>query len=115
MMNLPPLEARKSFTGHVGAISDALKLRYNESMHKARELVKRLENELGQEPEDGTYNNIAISHDATWQKRGFTSLYGAVFVLSELTGQVLDLVKLICFKVSSFQLCKKKHSSIRLA
>ena len=58
-------------------------------MLKARELVKRLENELGQEPEDGIYN-IAVSHDATWQKRGFTSLYGAVFVISELTGQVLD-------------------------
>lgn len=89
MMNLPPPVARKSFTGHVGAIIDALKLRCNESMHKACELVKQLENELGQEPEDGIYN-IAVSCDATWQKRGFTSLYGAVFVLSELTGQVLD-------------------------
>ena len=80
---------RKSFTGHVGAISDALKVRCNESMLKARELVKWPENELGQEPEDGIYN-IAVSHDATWQKRGFTSLYGAVFVISELTGQVFD-------------------------
>lgn len=78
-----------SNTAHVGATSDALKVRCNESMLKARELVKRLENELGQEPEDGIYN-IAVSHDATWQKRGFTSLYGAVFVILELTGQVLD-------------------------
>ena len=46
-------------------------------MLKARDLVKRLENELGQEPSDGIYN-IAVSHDATWQKRGFTSLSGAV-------------------------------------
>ena len=86
MMNLPLPVARKSFTGHVGAISDALKLRCDESMHKACELVKRLENKLGQESEDGIYN-IAVSHDATWQ---ITSLYGAVFVSSELSGQVLD-------------------------
>ena len=75
MMNLPPPVARKSFNGHVGAISDALKLRCNESMHKARELVKRLENELGQEPEDGIYN-IAVLHDATWQKRGLRHCMG---------------------------------------
>ena len=46
MMNLPPPVARKSFTGHIGAISDAPKLRCNESMHKARELVKQLEKEI---------------------------------------------------------------------
>ena len=63
IMNLPLPVARKSFTGHVGAISDAQKLRCDESMHKAYELVKRLENELGKEPEDGIYN-IAVSHDA---------------------------------------------------
>lgn len=50
MMNLPLPVTHKSFTGHVGAISDALKVRCNESMLKTRELVKRLENELDQEP-----------------------------------------------------------------
>ena len=57
VMNLPPPVARK---------------------YKARELLKRLENELG---EDGVYN-VAVSHDASLQKRGFTSLYGAAFVLA---------------------------------
>ena len=65
MMNLPPPVARKSFTGYVGAIFDALKVRCNESMYKSQELVKQLENEFGHEPDDGFYN-IAVSHDATW-------------------------------------------------
>ena len=28
--------------------------------------------------------------DDTWHRRGFSSLYGATFVISEQTGQVLD-------------------------
>ena len=33
----------------------------------------------------------SISCDETWQKRGFTSLNGAVAVLSTETGKVLDV------------------------
>ena len=35
--------------------------------------------------------NVQISIDGTWMKRGFSSLYGCVFVISEETGNVLDL------------------------
>ena len=34
--------------------------------------------------------DIAVSFDGTWAKRGHTSLYGVVFVLSVDTGEVLD-------------------------
>ena len=56
-------------------------------MHKAHQLVKKLEKELGQAEE---IINTSVSCDATWQRRGFASLYGVVFIISELTGQVLD-------------------------
>ena len=50
-------------------------------------ISKKLEKELGQAEE---IFNTSVSCDATWQQRGFASLYGVVFIISELTGQVLD-------------------------
>ena len=40
--------------------------------------------------EDGTIADILISCDGTWQKRGYTSLYGVAFVIGFETGKVLD-------------------------
>ena len=34
--------------------------------------------------------DAAVSFDGTWFKRGFTSLIGVVFVISIVTGEVLD-------------------------
>ena len=39
---------------------------------------------------DETVLNIAVSFDGTWAKRGHTSLFGIVFVISVDTGEVLD-------------------------
>ncbi len=38
----------------------------------------------------GEYADITVSCDGTWQKRGFTSLYGACFVVNYHTGKMLD-------------------------
>ena len=39
---------------------------------------------------DETVLDIAVSFDGTWAKRGHTSLFGIVFVISVDTGEVLD-------------------------
>ena len=48
---------------------------------------------------DETVFDIAVSFDGTWAKRGHTSLFGIVFVISVDTGEVLD-----CHVLSKF--CK---------
>jgi len=88
-MNMPPPVAYKSYNSHVEHIFEAARKKCRESMHRARELVKQLELDCGQGSEDG-FINTAVSCDGTWHKRGFSSLYGASFVISEQTGQVLD-------------------------
>ena len=39
---------------------------------------------------DESLEDIAVSFDGAWAKRGHTSLFGVVFVLSVDTGEVLD-------------------------
>lgn len=87
MMDMPPPVAAISFRSHVTSLYESAKKRCSECMHKAQMLVKRLEKDLGQAEE---IVNTSVSCDATWQRRGFASLFGVVFVISELTGQVLD-------------------------
>ena len=89
LMNMPPPVAYKSYNSHVERIFEAAKRKCQESMHRAQQLVKKLELESGQDSEDGIINT-AVSCDGTWHKRGFSSLYGATFVIAEQTGQVLD-------------------------
>ena len=38
----------------------------------------------------GEVADVLVSCDGTWQKRGFTSLYGIVFIIAHETGKVLD-------------------------
>ena len=40
---------------------------------------------------DDEITDVSISCDGTWQKRGFTSLNGAVVIISTVTGKVLDV------------------------
>ena len=87
MMDMPPPVAAVSFHSHVTSVHKSAREKCSESMHKACQLVKKLEKELGQDEE---IFNTSVSCDATWQRRGFTSLYSVVFIISELTGQVLD-------------------------
>ena len=87
MMDMPPPVAAVSFHSHVTSVYKSVREKCSESMQKARQLVKKLEKELGQAEE---IINTSVSCDATWQRRGFASLYGVVFIISELTGQVLD-------------------------
>lgn len=55
------------------------------SMFRAREEIREL---YDASPDE--IINILISCDGTWQKRGFSSLFGAVFIIAYETGKVID-------------------------
>ena len=38
--------------------------------------------------------DILVSCDGTWHQRGFSSLYGAVFIIAHETGKVIDYIVL---------------------
>lgn len=55
-----------------------------ESMQIAREEVREL---TGTPRDDVT--DVLVSYDGTWQKRGFSSFSGVVFVIAHVTGKVI--------------------------
>ncbi len=94
---------------------------YNKSMknieHASSEVAEKIMNEAaerliditsredGDKIEwDGEQNQkiaeVAVTVDGTWQKRGYSSKTGAVFVMSVRTGEVLDfeVLSLVCFE-----------------
>ena len=74
-MNMPPPVACKSYNSHVERKFEAAKRKCQISMHRARQLVKKLELESGQDLEDGIINT-AVSCDGTWHKESvFISLW----------------------------------------
>ena len=58
---------------------------------------------------------VAISIDGTWQRRGYSSRYGAVFVISVDTGEVLDyeLLSLFCHECKAHQNDNKETDSYK--
>ena len=87
LANLPTPMARKNYSKLSIKIKDAVKEVANETMQEAtRELHNVEEKSL-----DGDIVDTSISCDGTWQKRGFTSLNGAVACLSMKTGRVIDV------------------------
>ncbi|GFT71133.1 uncharacterized protein TNCV_3001511 [Trichonephila clavipes] len=80
VMNLPQPPTR--FAPYGKRILNAAKLVYEDSIQNAaKEAI--CENEGNK--------NIAVAVDGTWQKRGYTSLNGAVTVTSIDTGKVIDV------------------------
>ena len=58
---------------------------------------------------DKSLEDIAVSFDGTWAKRGHTSPFGVVFVLSVDTGEVLDYYVLSKYCKACSQWESKKH------
>ena len=85
LMDLPQPLSKNHCTEHLGVVAQTAKFRAQVSMTDARIEVRDR-----YEPEDDETVVILVSCDGTWQKRGFTSLFGAVFVISYETGKVLD-------------------------
>ena len=80
LMNLPKPVARNNYDNISNRIGDAAKFVAERSMIEAAEEEKRLE---------GT-DNISVSIDGTWQKRGFASLNGVVVAFGVKNRKVID-------------------------
>ena len=57
----------------------------------ATEVMQDAVEEIREGTGDDEITDVSISCDGTWQKRGFTSLNGAVIIMSTDTGKVLDV------------------------
>ena len=79
LMNLQPPMARKNFNRIVNYLTKIVKEIAENSMKAASDDLKK----------DGT-TDVSISSDGTWQKRGYTSLNGAVVCISMVSGRILD-------------------------
>ena len=85
MLGLPLPVTKNVYTGYVREIREKSIVLANKSMLQAREEVRNLIDSPGDDIVD-----IIVSADGTWQKRGFKSLFGAAFIISNETGKVLD-------------------------
>ena len=124
-MNIPPPLSTASYLKHL-KLSTSL---YQENAERKRiEAANILRKEIWK-TNPGTDKcdaddaiPVAISVDGTWQKRGFTSTYGAALIVSIDTGEILDfaVLSLNCHECSKYQmdestqkymLWKEKHFS----
>ena len=86
MLDMPQPVLKNVYTDHVRAICVEAVSLAESSMMQARQEVRE---HYGATSDDNVVD-ILVSCDGTWQKRGFISLFGAVFVISFETGKVLD-------------------------
>ena len=85
-MNMPCLSL-PAYYRQVDTILEALEAEAKDEMKQAGIRVREhILKECGDEVSD----DVAVSFDGTWAKRGFTSLTRVVFVISVDTGEVLD-------------------------
>lgn len=84
MNKLPPIN-ENAYQDHVKAMCDAAERAAKNSMSKAADQLKKF-----YEPDEEGINNIAVSGDGTWRKRGLSSSFGVVTVSSTITGKALN-------------------------
>ena len=87
LMNLPAPVKKSAYNKIKNKIHVAVKEVATEVMQDAAEELREVSGVVNEDEIADT----AISCDGTWQKRGFTSLNGAVVVMSIETGKVLDI------------------------
>lgn len=85
--DLPLPVSSSVYPEYVHTVREKSILHAEASMKKACTEVRQHYND---DTQPGDIADILISCDGTWQKRGFTSLYGAVFVIAHETGKVVD-------------------------
>ena len=102
-MNMLPPMKENAYQDHAQAVHDAAECRAKEAAeHTAKEAAERTAKEsmsraadkvkeLNKPDKEGPYN-IAVSGDGTWKKRGFSSSFGVLTVLSTITGKVLEIM-----------------------
>ena len=83
LMNLPPVKC--------AAYNKLQKKMHLSVKDVATEVMQDEVEEIREGGGDDEITDVSISCDGTWQKRGFTSLYGAVIKMSTDTGKVLNV------------------------
>ena len=87
LMNHPPPMTEKNYRKLSTVFRNSVK-------HVAETVMKDAALDIHKQNHDVTIDNVVdtgVSVDGTWQKRGFTSLNGAVAAISIETGRVLDV------------------------
>ena len=79
-LSMPKPMANNAFDCHRRALASASEVVLKKCLDQAASHLQS-----GDEPAD-----VAVTVDGTWMRRGFSSLYGIVFVIAWETGQVLD-------------------------
>ena len=87
MLDFPRPVSRTMYTKVAHDVQKASSRQAQASMEQARHEVLQ---HYSLEVSEGEVPDILVSCDGTWQKRGFTSLYGACFVIAHETGKVVD-------------------------
>lgn len=110
--NMPTPMSRHTFVGHQSALLNAAEDVAERSMNAASSAVKSVAGE-----------NVVVSADGTWMRRGFSSLYDAMSVIAWDIGQVVDAFVAsrfcsICSNTAKYMLevcsaCSKKATKRR--
>ena len=90
---MPPPLSHRSYDKHNAEVSRVVSTVVDKEMKQAamrlQEYLRSLDHDLEDRPLD-----VTVSADGTWATRGFTSLHGLVFVISQDTGEILDFALL---------------------
>ena len=90
LMNHPPPMSEKSYRKLNNKVNNSVKIVASNSMNAAAEDIKAREATSADEHLHN-YIDTGVSVDGTWQRRGFSSLNGAVAAISMVNGKILDL------------------------
>ena len=97
IMGLPPPVSKRAYNEHLKKIRNvAVDTTYNvmiDAANRLRDIFEEEEPSKVYTDEGGRkIEDVAVTVDGTWQKRGHTSRIGVVFVMAVRTGEVLDYV-----------------------
>ena len=90
LLDLPMPVSKNVYTMHVQEIEKQAKLQVEDSMTRARKEVHDFY--CAKSDNDSDVVDVLVSCDGTWQRRGFSSFFGAVFVIAHETGKVIDFI-----------------------
>ena len=83
---MPQTITGPSYSMHISAIDAALKRVVESHFYEAAQRLRQSVAEEGEQPDKEGILDVAVSFDGSWMKRGFTSKYGVVCVISAVTG-----------------------------
>ena len=112
MMNMPPPVTNNAYNKHLkisalAAVKEAENLMID-AANRLLNLMLRGDPKIADDDEDNAVP-VAVSVDGSWQKRGYSSKFGVVFVIGVLTGEILDyeVLSLFCKECSVHEKSEK--------